>query len=147
LNIAKEGRVIALFHALKGRDGRFESDAIEIDEQGIVGDKYYGKNPNRTILLTSNDASYGLAASQGITMPFGSLGENIVIDINPYHLHAGAQIRIGDTVVTVTQNCTLCNGLGKVDEKLPELLKDDRGIFVKTVQGGKIKKGDSVRLL
>lgn len=142
-----EGRVIALFHALKGRDGRFESDAIEIDEQGIVGDKYYGKNLNRTILLTSNDASYGLAASQGIVMPFGSLGENIVIDINPYHLRAGAHIRIGDTIVTVTQNCTLCSSLGKVDEKLPELLKDDRGIFVKTLRGGKIRKGDSVYLL
>ena len=142
-----QGKVIALFKALQGEDGRHENESIEIDELGIVGDKYYGKNPNRTILITSDEASYGLAASEGIMMPFGSLGENMVIDINPYHLRAGAQIRIGETVVAVTQNCTLCGSLGKVDEKLPELLKDDRGIFVSTVRGGKIRKGDSVSFL
>jgi len=141
------GRVIALFQAVQGEDGRNEIDAIEIDEQGIIGDKYYGKNPNRTILVTSDNASYGLAALQGIELPYGSLGENVVIDINPYHLRAGAQIRIGETIVAVTQNCTLCSSLGKVDEKLPELLKDDRGIFVRTVRGGKIRKGDTVSLL
>jgi len=120
---------------------------IEIDEQGIIGDKYYGKNPNRTILVTSEEASYALAAAEGITAPFGSLGENLVIDINPYHLQAGQQLRIGETLVAVTQNCTLCSSLGKVDSRLPELLKDDRGIFVKTIQGGKIKIGDTVTFL
>lgn len=141
------GKVLALFHAVKGMEGRHECDAIEIDAMGIVGDKYYGKNPNRTILITSEEASYRMAASQGITMPFGALGENMVIDIDPYHLSAGDRIQIGETIVTITQNCTLCGSLGKIDEKLPELLKDDRGIFAKTLQPGKIKKGDSVTIL
>jgi MOSC domain-containing protein YiiM len=142
-----EGKVLALFRAIKGKEGRFECESIEIDEGGIVGDKYHGKNPQRAILLTSHGASYALAAAEGITMSYGSLGENIVIDINPYGLSAGQQIRIGDTLLAITQNCTLCNGLSKVDEKLPELLRDDRGIFVRTVQNGKIKKGDTVHLL
>lgn len=142
-----EGKVLGLFRAIKGQEGRFECDAIEIDAEGIVGDKYHGKNPLRAILVTSHEASYALAASEGIAMPYGSLGENIVIDIDPYRLNAGQQIRIGDTLLAITQNCTLCNGLSKVDEKLPELLKDDRGIFVQTVRGGKIKKGDTVSLL
>ena len=145
--ITPQGKVLALFHALKGEEGRFESDAIDIDERGIIGDKFHGRNPDRTILITSQSASYGLAAAEGITMPFGSLGENIVIDISPYHLQAGQQIRIGETLLAVTQNCTLCSGLGKVNAKLPELLKEDRGIFVKTVRSGKIRKGDAVHLL
>jgi len=142
-----QGTVLALFRAIKGQEGRFESETIEIDEQGILGDKYYGKNLDRTILVTSDEASYTLAASQGIIAPYGSLGENIVIDINPYHLQEGQQLRIGDTVVAIAQHCTLCSSLGKVDERLPELLKDDRGIFVKTIKGGTIRKGDSVILL
>ena len=144
---ASEGKVLALFHAIKGREGRFESNEIEIDEQGIIGDKYHGKNLDRTILVTSEEASYAMAAAEGISMPYGSLGENIVIDINPYHLQSGQQIRIGDTLLAITQNCTLCSSLGKVNEKLPELLKDDRGIFAKTLEGGKIRKGDKVVLL
>ncbi|WP_345988355.1 MOSC domain-containing protein [Sulfurimonas sp. HSL1-2] len=142
-----EGKVLGLYHALKGVEGRHEYEEIEIDDQGILGDKYYGKNLNRTILITSEEASYVMAAAEGITMPYGSLGENIVIDINPYHLQPGQQLQIGDTVVAITQNCTLCSSLGKVDERLPELLKNDRGIFAKTVQGGKIKKGDTVTIL
>ena len=143
----KEGKVLALFRAIKGREGRHETDSIEIDENGIIGDKYYGKNLDRTILVTSEDASYAMAAAEDILMPYGSLGENIVIDINPYHLRPGQQLSIGETVVAIAQNCTLCSSLGKVDERLPELLKDDRGIFVRAVTGGKIRKGDSVTLL
>lgn len=142
-----QGTVLALFHAIKGREGRFETNSIDIDEQGIVGDKYYGKNPNRTILITSEEASYAKAAEEGISMPFGSLGENIVIDINPYYLKVGQQIRLGETLLAITQNCTLCSSLGKVDERLPELLKNDRGVFAKTLQGGKIRKDDKVILL
>lgn len=142
-----EGKVLALFLAVKGLEGRQECESIEIDEQGILGDKYYGKNLNRTILITSEKASYAMASAQGISIPYGSLGENIVIDINPYQLKAGQQIRIGGSTVAVTQNCTLCSSLGKVDDRLPELLKDDRGIFVRTIQPGKIKKGDIVTIL
>lgn len=141
------GKILALFHAVKGEDGRRGYESIEIDEGGIIGDKYYGKNLNRTILITSEAASYALAELHGISAPYGSLGENIVIDINPYNLEAGQQIRIGETVVAITQNCTLCSSLGKVDERLPELLKADRGIFAKTVQGGRISVGDSVTIL
>lgn len=142
-----QGSVLALFHALKGQEGRHETDEIAIDEQGIVGDKYYGKNPNRTILITSEESSYRLAEAEGITMPYGSLGENIVIDIDPYHLSAGQQIKIGNSIVAITQNCTLCSSLAKVDERLPEILRNDRGIFAKTLQPGKIRKGDTVILL
>jgi len=142
-----QGTVLALFRAIKGQEGRFECDTLDIDTQGILGDKYYGKNPDRTILVTSEEASYSLAATQGIDAPYGSLGENIVIDINPYQLQEGQQLRIGETVVAIAQHCTLCSSLGKVDARLPELLKDDRGIFVKTVKAGTIRKGDSVTLL
>lgn len=142
-----KGKVLGLYLAIKGEEGRRETDAIDVDEGGIIGDRYFGKNLNRTILITSEEASYTLARTKGIEMPFGSLGENIVIDIDPYHLHAGQQLRIGESVLAITQNCTLCSSLAKVDERLPELLQNDRGIFAKTIRPGSIKKGDAVTLL
>ncbi len=143
----ESGKVLAVFHAIKGQEGRKEVEALEIDASGIIGDKNYGKRPNRAILITSETASYTLAKQNGIIMPYGSLGENIVIDIDPYQLSAGAHLKLGETIVTITQNCTLCSSLAKVDIKLPELLKDDRGVFAKTFLGGKIRKGDSVTIL
>jgi len=74
------------------------------------------------------------------------LGENIYIDINPYSLQPGDIIEIGECRFEVTQNCTLCKGLSQVNPKLPKLLKDDRGIFVRALQKGVVSIGDSVTL-
>ena len=77
-------------------------------------------------------------------MPYGSLGENILMDYNPYHLQVGDQIKVGELTLEITQNCTLCKGLSKVDSKAPKLLKDHRGIFAKTVTDGTISIADTV---
>jgi MOSC domain-containing protein YiiM len=41
----------------------------------------------------------------------------------------------------------MCDHLSKIDESLPTLLKDDRGIFAKVIEGGVIKKEDKIYLL
>jgi MOSC domain-containing protein YiiM len=125
---------------------RLEKERITIDEHGIISDKFYNKDINRSILITSED-SYKIAKENGVDIESGTLGENILIDINPYHLKTGDKIQIAQTVLEVTQNCTLCNGLSKIDSKLPKLLKNDRGIFFRTLIGGEIKKGDSITIL
>jgi len=139
----KYGTVKELY--LSTKEGNKENPKeIVVDEKGIYNDKYYAKNLNRSILISSND-SYILAKENGIDVPFGSLGENIFIDINPYNLTTGKKIYIGEVILEITQNCTICNSLAKVDEKLPEILKSDRGIFAKVINSGKIRKGDTVK--
>ncbi len=139
------GKVLELFISIKDKDRKMR-DEILVDEDGILEDKFYAKNRERSILLTSND-SYRLAKDNDIEAQYGSLGENILIDINPYHLVVGDKIIIGKLELIITQNCTICNSLSKVDEKLPAILKCDRGIFAKTLKSGKIRKGDEVKIL
>ena len=88
-----------------------------------------------------------MARNENITIAHGSLGENILMDYNPYSLPMGKQIEIGEVLLEVTQHCTICNHLSMVDPQLPTLLKDDRGIFVKVVQSGAIRRGDKIYLL
>ena len=76
----------------------------------------------------------------------GDLGENIIVDCDIYHLKPQDRFKIGDIELEVTQNCTLCNGLSKINPKLPKLLKDGRGLFVKAVTSGCVKKDDKVYL-
>lgn len=144
------GKVLRLYLSYKDEDGvtqRAPKQEIEIDHAGVIGDKFYDKEIQRSILLTS-DESYQMARDESIDVPDGSLGENILIDYNPYHLQAGDRLSIGDGVVLeVTQNCTLCKSLTKVDSRLPRLLKDDRGIFVKSISGGTVKHDDDVYLM
>ena len=140
------GKVISLFISVQGSSARVEKASFNLDPKGIVEDKYYDTNINRSVLLTS-EASYELAKRNKIQMPFGSLGENILMDYNPYHLTPGDQLRIGEVILEISQNCTMCDHLSKIDESLPTLLKNDRGIFAKVIEGGVIKKGDGITLL
>ena len=141
----KTGKVIELFISNKDRS-RENKDEIELKSQGICDDKFYGKEVSRSILITSYD-SYLMAKENGIDAPFGSLGENILVDINPYGLSSGDQLSFGEVILEITQNCTICNSLAKVDVNLPKVLKSDRGIFAKTIKSGKIRKGDIVNIL
>ena len=137
------GVVKELYISVKSAN-RENTDEIIVDEQGIFNDKFYAKDVNRSILLSSYD-SYILAKNNAIEMIDGSLGENILIDINPYSLTTGTKVYIGEVILEITQNCTICNSLAKVDKNLAQVLKTDRGIFAKAINSGKIRKGDTIK--
>lgn len=141
------GKVVKLFVSQLGSSERLEQEQLLLDAKGIVSDKFYDKDMDRSILITAID-SYQLAEENGITMRYGLLGENILIDFNPYALAPGTQLQIGETVlIEISQPCTICNHLSVVDKKLPKLLKEDRGIFAKTIHPGTIASGDPITIL
>lgn len=140
------GKVIELFVSQENKAKERRQEVLRLDEKGIIGDKYYNTDIRRSVLITSYE-SYQLASSHHIEMPQGALGENILINYNPYHLMSGDQLTIGEVILEISQNCTMCNHLSKIDKQLPSLLKNDRGIFAKVCKSGMIKKGDSIGLI
>ena len=141
----KVGTVLKLFISTKGTSQRTSKDFVILDELGVNEDKFYNKNNERSVLISCLD-SYELTKKHNIEMPYGYLGENILLNYNPYHLDIGTKLYIGDCVLEITQNCTICNHLAVIDESIPELLKDDRGIFAKVIKDGKINIEDNVCL-
>lgn len=139
------GKVLALYITKQGDPVRVSKNAVTLDENGVQGDKFYAKELQRSVLVASKD-SYDIVEQNNIAIEAGSLGENILIDWNPYHLLPGQQFTIGEVTLEVTQNCTLCKGLSNVNTKLPKLLKDDRGIFVKVIHSGAINIGDTIQV-
>ena len=140
------GKVISLFISLPDTKQRIEKENILVNTQGIVGDKFYNKDIQRSILLTSLE-SYTLTKGHQISMSYGALGENLLIDYNPYHLIAGTKLQIGEVLLEISQRCTICNHLSSIDKRVPELLKQDRGIFTKVLREGKINKEDKIIIL
>ena len=134
------GEVLELFISKKS------VDRMLLDIKGVVNDKFYAKDIDRSVLISSID-SYKLAQDRDIELEYGELGENILIDYNPYRLKSGTKIKIGEAILEISQNCTLCKSLTKIDSKLPKLLKDDRGIFAKVIKAGEIKKRDKIYLI
>ena len=144
MSLIQTGKILELFYSTN--DGRVNTTELALDDKGVIEDKYYNKDVQRSVLITSQ-ASYELAASHGIDAPYSALGENILMDYNPYHLKPGARLAIGDLELEISQNCTLCKSLAKVDARLPKLLQNDRGVFAKVISSGTIRKGDNIYLL
>ena len=142
-----QGKVLKLYISTGNpAHPRQETEILHVDPKGIEGDKFYAKDANRAILLSSTK-SYTMAHESGIALPEGKLGENIYIDIDPYTLKPGDRLTIGNVEFEVTQNCTLCKGLSQIDSKLPKLLKDDRGIFIQALSSGSISLNDPVEFI
>lgn len=144
MSLVKVGKVLELYYSTN--NGRVNTNELALDKKGVIEDKYYNKDLQRSVLIASVE-SYELAARHGIDVPYSILGENILIDYNPYHLKPGVRLGIGNLVLEISQNCTLCKSFSKLDERLPELLKDDRGIFAKVTSSGTICKSDNIYLL
>ncbi|MDD2356842.1 MAG: MOSC domain-containing protein [Thiovulaceae bacterium] len=134
-----------LYISIKEEPHRLTKNELYIDQEGVKEDKFYGKDPLRAVLISSIDA-YNMAKQIDIDLQEGILGENILIEGSISSLHLGDRFKIGEVTFELAQNCTLCQGLSKIDSKLPKLLKDDRGIFVKALESGVIKKGDIITL-
>ena len=145
MSILLSGKILALFISKVGISQRAPETKVFLDKNGIINDKFHDKDVTRSVLITSSQ-SYDLAKEYGINMPYGSLGENLLIDYNPYKLASGSKLHIGDVILQISQNCTICNHLSSIDERLPKLLQHDRGIFAQVIQGGIIKKDDKIYL-
>ena len=140
------GNITNLFISKKDFKNRKEQDTLTVDINGVINDKYYAKNIQRSILISSIDG-YEIVKKQNIDIKYGELGENIIINFDISTLHPSQHIKIGEVELEITQNCTICQSLAKIDPKVPILLKDDRGIFAKVIKNGTIKKDDEVIII
>jgi len=140
------GKVLGLFISKNDTSKRVSIDSIVVDQKGVRLDKFYNKNIQRSVLIASTE-SYQLAQKKEINMEYGLLGENILVNFNPYTLDAGIQLKVGAAILEISQHCTICDHLSAIDPILPQLLAQNRGIFAKVIQEGKINKRDNIYLI
>lgn len=140
------GKILKLFISIEGTSTRIRKENILVDKGGVQIDKFYKKDLDRSILLTSKK-SYDMVKEKDVSIDYGQLGENLLIDYNPYDFEIGTKIQIGNTILEITQHCTLCKGLSKIDSCVPKLLKQDRGVFAKVLQEGIIYENDSISII
>ncbi|RXK02689.1 MOSC domain-containing protein [Arcobacter sp. CECT 8989] len=143
------GKVVGTFSAKKADSGlpRPKVDSLKLIEGfGIEEDKFAGKDLEKTVMIVGQ-YSYDISLKEGINIQAGSLGENILFDFNPHDYSVGTKFKIGEAVIQITENCTICNHLAVFGKKLPKIVKDCRGIYCTIINNGVIKKDDSVELI
>jgi MOSC domain-containing protein YiiM len=114
-------------------------NSVQVTLYGFDGDRHARVSGRRQILLISGSVldRFGLKP--------GDLHENVVVDgFDVMSLQEGQRLRLGDAVVAVTIPCEACVQMDRVRPGLQQALKDCRGMFVKVLEPGTVRIGDSV---
>ncbi len=138
-------QIIKLYKANKETKQMDPMESLELQLGGVIGDKYFGRE-DREVLISSI-TGYQLALEHGISMKYGTLGENILTNIQLSNLSIGDKLQIRDVTLEISMLCPVCTHLATIEKKLPKLIKNDRGIFAKVIQGGEITMNDTIKLL
>ncbi len=142
------GKVLNTFSATKESSGSPRPVVFQLNlikDYGIENDKFAGKKLEQTVMIVGIQ-SYEIAKDNGINLEFGSLGENILLDFDPHILEVGTKLIIEDSIIEITQICTVCNHLAVFNENLPLLLKGHRGLYCKIIKSGIISKDMIVKI-
>lgn len=143
------GKTLGVFSAKKGQSGLPRPIVKElniIEGYGIEFDKFAGKDENKAVMIVGKIA-YDIAFENGIDLIPGSLGENILLNFNPHDYEVGSIIKIENTIMQITEKCTICSHLSVFGKKLPFLVKDCRGLYCKVLEGGLVSSNMKVEIL
>jgi MOSC domain-containing protein YiiM len=145
----KTGKVKKLYMTMPDmmRAGhRMTCDDLDCDEGGIIGDMNHETSEKYVMLLVSQK-SYDLVKEAELVIDEGVLLENIYVDIDLNGLKEGSLIEIGELILEVTGPCESYGYLSALAPELPDVLRGNRGIFVRPVDEGRIQVGDEVKVL
>lgn len=141
------GKVLKTFSATNESSGLprpIVSKLNLIVDYGIENDKFAGKKLDQTVMIVGLK-SYEIAKQNNIDLEIGCLGENILLDFDPHDFEVGKQLFIEETILEITQICTVCSHLSLFDNNLPTLLKGHRGLYCRIIKNGIIKENMIVK--
>lgn len=111
---------------------------------GAVGDRHAGGDPRRAVLV-AGVGSYRRALEAGVALPYGALGENLLLDLDP-HAWVGRRLEAGGALLELVAVCPVCAALTRLDPRLPRLLYRGRGVYARVLRGGVVRPDDPVEV-
>ena len=113
---------------------------------GIVGDAHAGDWHRQVSLLAQE--SIEKMQKMGLSVKAGDFAENITTTgITLPDLPIGTKLRIGKTILEVTQIGKECHTRCAIYYQAGDCVMPKEGIFGKVLQEGEIKPGDSVEVM
>ena len=126
---------------------KHEVDEIRLKiNHGIVGDAHAG-NWHRHISLLAEE-SIDTMRGNGIELVNGILAENInTVGIDLKNLPVGTWLKVGETVIEVTQIGKKCHNDCEIKKKVGKCVMPTEGIFAIVIKEGIVRKGDIIEIL
>jgi MOSC domain-containing protein YiiM len=136
-------RVQNLFRAPKKRLPMEElSEVRAVDDAGFEGCAHARPAGKRQVLLVDRETLEAMDLQPGL------IRENITTDgLNVNSLQIGQLLRVGEARLEVSALCTPCDQMEAIRPGLRKELWGRRGMLCRVLQGGVIRRGDSVEKL
>jgi MOSC domain-containing protein YiiM len=136
-------RVQNLFRAPKKRLSMEELPEVRaVNDSGFDGCAHARIGSKRQVLLVDRETLEAMDLQPGI------LRENITTDgLNVNSLPIGQLLRAGEARLEVTAVCTPCDQMEAIRPGLRKELWGRRGMLCRVLEGGVIRRGDSIEKL
>lgn len=119
------------------------TEGVLIQDRGFEGDAHAGDWHRQVSLLAQE--SIDKMVAKGLDVAAGDFAENITTTgIDLVSLPVGTVVRIGDTVLEVSQIGKVCHTKCAIYYQAGDCVMPKEGIFAVVRTGGSVKVGDSV---
>lgn len=116
-------------------------------DHGIDGDAHAG-TWHRQISLLGVESVAKLQEKIAFELKHGAFAENVLIEgMTVYKLPIGTKLRIGEALCEVTQIGKECHNDCAIRKAAGDCVMPREGIFVKVLESGMVKKGDTVEIV
>lgn len=116
-------------------------------DHGIEGDAHAG-NWHRQISLLGVESVAKLQEKLDFVLKNGAFAENVLVEgICVYTLPVGTKLRIGEALCEVTQIGKECHSDCAIRKAAGDCVMPREGIFVKVLESGAVRKGDSIKIV
>lgn len=140
-------KVIAVCISEKKGTMKHPVDSVQLKkEHGIIGDAHAG-NWHRQVSLLA-DKSVEKMRAKFPDIPIGAFAENILTEgIELCTLPIGTKLRIGETLLEVTQIGKECHADCAIRQQVGDCVMPREGIFAIVLEEGIVKAGDAISIL
>ncbi|MEW6348021.1 MAG: MOSC domain-containing protein [Thermodesulfobacteriota bacterium] len=123
-----------------------ESGVVEVGF-GFKGDAHGGDWHRQVSLLSVEQIA--VMKEKGLDVAPGSFAENLTTEgFDLAAVKVGNRLQVGDTIILeVTQIGKECHTRCAIYHKIGECIMPEQGVFAKVINGGSVKKGDSIELV
>lgn len=141
------GKIIAVCTSEQKGTQKKETDfAVLKPDWGIAGDAHAG-NWHRQVSLLSVE-KINAFREKGAKIEFGAFGENLIVEgFDLRTIPVGTKIRIGETLLELTQIGKECHSHCEIYKVMGDCIMPREGVFAKVLTGGTVRAGDEVTLL
>ena len=148
LSPALQGRIVAV--STSRRKGQKKSNLSEcelIKDEGFEGDAHAGDWHRQVSLLAVE--SITKIRDKGMDVAPGDFAENITTSgIEIWQLELGTRLGVGrEAELEITQIGKECHDRCAIYHQVGDCVMPREGIFARVLRGGKVKPGDTIRVL